>query len=235
MSCCSNSDFYVSLLWSCGIMARMWNGEMMKWLGTVLWWNKYGKTTQRIHTHVHMVQWWDGEMDWYIAMLKRIWWNGAQNIHPCLHVEMVKLCGAKNTKMKQCNGETIIPTFNRFWFIGPIPRWGPILILHLIRICITYWWKFCLWMIPRWSSKWPMSRYNAVWCRIHLFSSDQFILFILLFIPTTTTNSGGFAPFFTFLYLSIYWCTCTGNITSCQYLLYYRTKNTLHMEVVVNT
>ena len=69
--------FYVYLLWNCVIIVKRWNGEMVKWIGTDIWWNKYGEMVQRIHTHVHMVKWLYGEMDWYRVMVKQVWWNGA--------------------------------------------------------------------------------------------------------------------------------------------------------------
>ena len=94
----------VSLMWNCGIMAKRWNDEIVKWIGIELWWNKYCEIAQRIHTHVHMVKWWDGEMDWYRAMVKWIWWNGAQNTDPCSHGEMVICWNGAVKRVQRWNG-----------------------------------------------------------------------------------------------------------------------------------
>ena len=80
--------FYVSLLWNCGITLKRWNIKMAKWIGTELWWKKHGEMEKRIHTHVHMAKWWYGEIDWYRATVKQVWWNVAQNTHTCSHGEM---------------------------------------------------------------------------------------------------------------------------------------------------
>ena len=190
------------------------------------------------------VKWLDNEVDWYRAMVKKIWRNGAENKHPCSYgemviwwnwllqsygetsivkcfteyipmltwwnVDLVKWCGANNTKVKWCNGENIILTFYGRWFLGPLQRLGPIPLLHFVGCCITCWWKNCLWMMPRWFSRHPISRCNSLWCRIPPVFSDWFLLFILLLIRPTTANT--VTPFFTFLYLAIDICTCIGDI-----------------------
>ena len=184
-------------------------------------------------------------MDWCRAMLKRIWWNGADNTHPYSHGEivrrwnvlvqiygktnmvkwcteytpmfiwrngdMVKWCGEGNTKVKQWNGETIILNFNRHRFLGTHLWWVPIALLHFIGCCITRRGKICLWIKPRWSSKQPMSRPNALWRHTPLLFSNWFLLFILLLITLTTTNTGGRRPI---LHLT--------DSCHCSVLLYWR-------------
>ena len=167
-------------------------------------------------------------MDWYRAMVKRIWWNGVENKHPCSHGKMArwwnvlvqiygetnmvewctvytpmftwwngdmeKWCGAENAKVKWCNVEMIILTFDRCQFLGPLQWWIPIPLLHFIGCCITHQCKIYLWMIPNWYSKLTMSWCNTLWCRIPLILSNLFPLFITLFIPPATANTGGVRP-----------------------------------------
>ena len=177
-------------------MVRWWNGLVKSYGETNMakWCREY--TPMLTWLNGEMVKWWDGEMDWYKSMVKNMvkwcteytpmftWWNG----------DLVKWCGANNTKVKWCNGETIILTFDSRWFLGLLQRWGPIPLLQLIGCCITHWWKIRLWMMPRWLSKRNMSLWNTLLCRTPLLLSDKFLILILPFIRPTTTNTRGVHP-----------------------------------------
>ena len=151
------------------------------------------------------------------------WWNG----------DLVKWCGENNTKLKWCNGETIILTFDSRWFLGPLQRWGPIPLLHFIGCCIKRWGEKI--------SEWCRSDcLNGPWAAATPFDSispcfhpiDFYFSLYFSFVPPPQTL-GGFVFLHTFLYLDIDWCNCTG--ASCQALLYYRTKHIFRMEAVVTT
>ena len=154
-----------------------------------------------------MVRWWNGLVQsygetsivkWCIEYTPMFtWWNG----------DMIKWYGTNNIKVKLCNGETIILTFNSRWFLGPLQWWGTILLIHFIGWCITCWWKNRLWMMPRWLSKQPTRICNALWLCTPLLSSDLFLLFIIIFISPTTDNTGGGFPLW---HLPV----------SCHFLLY---------------
>ena len=125
----------------------------------------------------------DDEMDWYRSMVKQIWWNGTDNTP--------MFTWWNGEIMKWCNGETIILTFGSRLLLGSLRQWGPIPLLHFIGCCIPCQGTHRLWMMPCWSSKWPMSRFNTLWCRIPpLLSSKWF----LLLLPPDTANTGGGRP-----------------------------------------
>ena len=43
-------------------------------------------------------------MDWYRSMVKRIWWNGAENTHPCSHCEMLRWWNGTLQRIQRWNG-----------------------------------------------------------------------------------------------------------------------------------
>ena len=184
-----------------------WYRAMVKWI----WW--IGVENTHPFSHGEMLRLWNGLNR---AMVKLIWWNGAQNTHPCSHGEMARWWNGAVQIIKGCNGETIILTFNSRQFLGPIQQWGPISLLCFADLCITRWGKINLWMMTYWFYTRPMSRCNALWCCIPLILSNFFLLLILLFSLLPPPTSGWFIPFCTLLILIISWCSCNGNISSCQ-------------------
>ena len=144
-------------------------------------------------SHGEMVRWWYGLVHIYAETNMVKWCTEYTPMFTWWNRYMVKWCGVENTKVKWCNGETIILIFDSHLFLVPLQIWGPILLLHFIGCCIIRQWKSCLWMMPQWLSKRPISLCNTLWCRIPLLLSDQFLLFIILFIPPATANTvGGF-------------------------------------------
>ena len=149
---------------------------MMRWWTGLV--QRYGETN--MVKFVYMMKWWDGKIYWNRNTVKLIWWDGWQSTHPCSHGEM-EIWWNRLVK---------ILAFGRCRFLGTLQRWVPILLLHFIRWCITCWGKSCLEMMPTWFSKRPMIHFNTLWCCIPLVLSNKFLLFVLLFIPPATANTG---------------------------------------------
>ena len=100
------------------------------------------------------VKWWDGELYFYRAMVKWIWQNVADNtpmltwlngkmvewLNKNFHLIIVKWSnkyGSAVQIIQRWNDEIIILTLYGRLFLGPLQRWGPIL-LH----------EFFGWYIP---------------------------------------------------------------------------------------
>ena len=111
----------------------------------------------KLWNNVEKVKWWDGEMDWYRAMVKQIQQNGAENTHPCSHGEIVR------------------------WWNGLVQSYGE---TSMAKSCTEYthtcshgemyiWWSGAVQIIQRWNGVMVKRLYSPLTAVVFLVPSNN--------------------------------------------------------------
>ena len=167
-----------------------------------------------------------------------IWWNGAQNKHPCSHDETAIWWNGEVQRMQRWNVLMVKRLYSPLTAVGfLVPSndgdlsqlfTSSAAVSPFIKTIVSEWCHADSLNRPR-ASEIPFDFIPTCFCPIYLSFSFSFE-----FLPPPPTP-GVLLPFHTLLILSIDLCTCTGDITSCQALIYYCTKHKFHMDAVVTT
>ena len=160
------------------------SGEMVKWCN-----NK--------HLHLIMVKWFNN----YGEMVKRIQTSS--------YGEIVKQSNGYILFTKRLNGDMVILAFVSPLFHIPLRWWRMSPLLDSIRCCIHHLCISHLWYVPH-----CLSNFATILTNFLLFCIPLLLLIntFILFLPSATTNTGGWGPFCNVLLLYIACCSYTGDI-----------------------